>query len=217
MIRMRSILKLIFLTALMGMHSIAFGGASEVDDQLWASATITKDVSSHFTLEIEQQFRYRDQYSIMNKSISQFSIVGEATDFFKVSVAYRYTNIEDAIARRWQLAGTSTLRKKKLRASHRLQYQSERSSESDTEEQLRNKLTLRYSLWSRIAPYIEYEWFHLMGEKELIWRKYRAAAGIRINVPGPHVVKLYLRKQQQVNRKSPDRQNIVGLKYEFDL
>ena len=190
---------------------------NSTDDQLWVAAAISHKLFPVFTLELEQQFRYKDQYSTFDKSISQLTLSVDTRKAFKLDLGYRYTDSDDKIIRRVQLAGLTSIKFNRLRFSYRQQYQAESESGKDLKYELRNKLGIRYPLWTRLAPYAEYEWFHRFGEPTVEFRKYRATVGLRINLPGPQVLKLFLRRQRQVNRKTPDRQNIIGFKFEYEL
>jgi len=190
---------------------------NDTDDQIWVAAVVSHEFSPVFAVEIEQQLRYKDQYSTLDKSISQLTLSIDATKKFNLALGYRYTNSPDEINRRVQLAGSTSIKINRWRFNYRQQYQAEFESGIDAKYEVRNKFGVRYPLWARIVPYVEYEWFHSIDDPAFEYRKYRATTGFRINLRGQQVLKLFLRLQQQVNRKTPDRQNILGLKYEYDF
>lgn len=192
-------------------------GTGDTDDQIWIAGAVSHEFNPVFALELEQQIRYKDQYSTLDKTITQLALSVDVRKVFKLSLGYRYTNSDDEIIRRAQLAVSTSIKLNRWRFSYRQQYQAESESGEDLEYELRNKLGIRYPFWTRLATYAEYEWFHRIGDPPVELRKYRATAGLRVNLPGPQVLKIFLRRQQQVNRKNPDRQNILGLKYEYEL
>ena len=194
-----------------------FAGTNNSDDQIWVAGAVSHEIKPVFALELEQQFRYKDQYSTLDKTITQLALSVDVRKVFKLTLGYRYTNSGDEIIRRAQLAVSTSIKLNRWRFSYRQQYQAESESDEDLEYELRNKLGIRYLLWARLAAYAEYEWFHRIGDPPVELRKYRATTGLRVNLPGPQVLKIFIRRQQQVNRKNPDRQNILGLKYEYEL
>ncbi len=192
-------------------------GRTKVDEQLWTNIALQKSLTGWLDIELEEHLRLGDHYSTLKKNITQIGLSAGITRSINLTVAYRHSRLEDGAAWRRHLALTLKTRVGRLRIRHRLQAQAEKETAEVLEKYLRNKLTGRYALSNQLSPYIEAELYHLMENATAEYRKYRLALGVRVNLRANRTLKVFFRRQQEVNRKEPDRWNIVGLKYEYDF
>ncbi len=203
-------LLLIFAVPTLGIPQIA-------DEQLWASATIQKVLTPRVDLEYEQQIRLRDNYSTLHKSISELSLSYIILPKWKVTGAYRYERYPDEVGHRITLRARFKDKKKKVGYSYRLQFQSERVGGGELEKHLRNRITLRYSILSWLAPYIQGELFHLTSQEGMELKKYRQTIGFRLFITNAQLIKFFYREQKKVNVKNPDIFYIIGIGYELGI
>lgn len=187
------------------------------DNQLWAALVLTKDLPGKFDLELNQEIRYKDNFSTFKKSITEIGLFYKVNKHINTSVDYRYIAYRDKEGNRVGLTGRYKLTTGNFSHQYRAKLQQENIKGDETENSLRHKYTVRYRRTGGLSPYLAWEVFYQLGKGETGLYKYRFTVGTRTKLTKSSTAKLYYRLQQEVNRTNPDRTNIFGLEYEIEL
>lgn len=187
------------------------------DNQLWTALVLTKDLPGKFDLELNQEIRYKDNFSTLKKSITEIGLFYKVNKHINTSVDYRYIAYRDKTGRRLGLTGRYKLTTGNFSHQYRIKLQQEEIEDDEKENSLRHKYTVRYRRKGGLSPYLAVESFYHLGEGTTGMYKYRATTGVRKKLTKSSTAKLYYRLQREVNQANPDRINIFGFEYEIEL
>jgi hypothetical protein len=187
------------------------------DNQLWTAIVLTKDLPGKFDLELNQEIRYKDNFSTFKKSITEIGLFYSFSKHLNTSIDYRYIAYRDKTGRRVGLTGRYKLTTGKFSHQYRAKLQQELIEGDATENSLRHKYAVRYRRKGGFSPYLALELFYQLGESTTEMYKYRSTAGVRKKLSKSSTAKLYYRIQQEVNKSNPDKTNIFGFEYEIEL
>ena len=187
------------------------------DNQLWTALVLTKDLPGKFELELNQEIRYKDNFSTFKKSITEIGLFYKVNKHINTSVDYRYIAYRDKSGNRVGLTGRYKLTTGQFSHQYRIKLQQENIEGDETENSLRHKYTVRYNRKGGLTPYLAWEVFLHLEEGTTGMYKYRSTAGVSKKLTKSSTAKLYYRLQQEVNQSNPDRTNIFGFEYEIEL
>ncbi len=180
----------------------------------WIEFEVEKEFLKRFAFSITPEFRFQDQF-ILDEYMLQGKLSYEPFSFLSLAGSYRLgTEVkrqEDLNYSRIALDVQVSQDINRFEASFRTRYTNFRDSEEDEPgKYIRPRLKLEYDIkGNKITPYINYELFHNLSEKEL--HKYRIDAGVTRKIANLHRIGLYYRLHDYFTEK--ESIHILGIEY----
>ncbi len=190
------------------------------DKEIWTGISLDVPIVKKFGIELEQQLRYENNYSLLKWHITDFSVYYRITKWMKFSTTYRYRNNEN----KWQNNFYANLyfdkNIKSFKLLYRLRYFKKFIPKKRNEEYIRNKISIKYNkskMWFK--PYVALELFYLINNLKYTDRatKYRFYLGFDIPTFKRQSLTLYWMYQEDMNIKKIDISSIFGIFYDFEL
>jgi len=191
--------------------------AEAQDNQLWISIGVDVTLASRFNLELEQQLRFKDEFSTFKNTFTEASLAYEFSKSFSASSNYRFLRYPNEGRRRASISGQYKLKLYRFSLGYRLKLQRETESGESQEDWVRNRLALTYPITSGLSSYIELGAFHQVDSGEYDYRKYRLTWGVKNKLSAVHAIKGFIRYQEDVNITDPGRTLILGARYQISL
>lgn len=216
-----------FIYLLFLFASVHFSTIAQVNDAgLWLSINAEKKITPSLTLNLSEEFRFNENISELGSFFSDAGISYKISKMFRASANYRLTNkrnLNNSYTMRHRfyvdLAARKKIKPVTFLLRTRLQSFSESFSTPDKdspEYYLREKLSLKFDLDKKWAPYIYSEFYYsLNNPKGNYIDKMRYAAGLEYTVNRMHSFDFYYMIQNEMNIKNPERDFIIGLGYNF--
>ena len=128
---------------------------------------------------------------------------------------YRYAIFnKKKIKKRLGFGGSYKYKLHNVGFKYRTKYQKTYEHQNLPEELIRNKLSIVYKVKKKIHPYVSGELFHSLITSEYDFGEYRLSIGIALDLPQKNEAKIfYTYKKDDLNKKNPDRINIIGLAF----
>jgi hypothetical protein len=200
----------LFLLFLLGLSFVTI--AQQEDLELWGSLKFTKKVSKKGKFEFEEQVRWSDSISSYKKSFTNLSYEYKLHKRHAISINLRHTeNADNEKFARFCLDLQSDL---KLYKKIMLLCQRIRVQKSWDERNYLDKFYFR-AKWGLVwkgkfaSPYLDQEFFWKAQNAQEI-DKQRTTFGLAINISSQFRMKFFVRKQRELNRKSPDQITVIG-------
>ncbi len=193
--------------------------AQNEDLELWSSLTFSKKISAKLRFEMEEQVRWADSISEYKKSYSDISFRYKAYKAHSITASLRLINEADNdknIRAHLDLSSSLDIKKLALVFKQRLRIQ-----QSWDEFGILDKTYFR-SKWgiemkkNFIHPYIAHEFYWKLDPQRNLDQQ-RTTIGIAWNMSEDIKTKLFLRKQNEINKNNPDKLSIIGIgaRYKF--
>ncbi len=205
---------------LTGLSLAAQSDVSATDSELWVGHTFKLKINKKIRAELEQQTRINDNLGGLKSSFAEFGFRYKLADYLNFKLQYRYTVYDERRNRhRFSLDINlkEKLKKTPLTLKYRLRIQN--STVSYTGQNitfLRNQIGVEYNLSKLVDPFAEYESFYRLNLKNE-FRVNRYTLGLEWKVNKKIDLKTLYQVDQEFNVKSPERQNIVGVMFSYDL
>lgn len=129
------------------------------DAVLWSSVGLEKKINERLSAEIEQQFRFVENYSYLNNAFSELGVSYKITKEFKITGSFRLSNrfnerIGYFMQNRFTLDASYRLKVNKIAISFRTRFQNTFDSRGDRSNAIynRNKIALAYNVNNIINP-----------------------------------------------------------------
>jgi hypothetical protein len=162
---------------------------------LWTGVSLEKSLKKDWTFSLKQEFRFKENISAFNNTFSQAGVRYQLNRNFALEGKYRITwdkkkdgNFE--VQSRYSFDLRFKGRLDYISIYYRLRYQKEVegmdliSLDEPYEKYLRNRITIRYTEWKTIEPYVSAELFQLFEPYQTPRFHYmRFLVGVRYN-PG---------------------------------
>lgn len=188
--------------------------------ELWSGYTLKYKINQKYRLELEQQARTTSGLQDLRSAFAELGLRYKITDYLNLKPQLRYTlRNQDRNEVRMSLDCNVSHNFKdwRLKPKYRFRFQSTQVSYTGQNITiLRNQLELLYNLSKPADPYMEYENFYRLNSKNEV-RTHRYTMGIDWRINKRTDLKTYVRRDQEVNVKNPERQNVVGVELSFDL
>ncbi len=212
---MRSFL---LLLALLGIGLPAY--AQMESPELWSGYTLKYTIHKSLRAEAEQQFRTGDGLQNLRAAFLEGGLRYEITDYLHIKPQLRYT-IRNKDRNEFRMSLDANLswnfKKWNLRPGYRFRFQNTTVNYTGQNlTLLRNQLELEYNLSKLVDPYLEYENFYRLNDKNEV-RTHRYTLGAKWRLNKHTDLKTYLRRDNEVNVKDPEEENIIGMELSFDL
>ena len=217
--------KLIFI--LITTFSFSVSKAQVNDAALWTHISIEKNLSSFFSLELNQEFRLNENISELGTAFTEAGFQYKILNDIRIGASYRFIQrrrLDNSYSFRHQHAYFLTLRQEIgkfdfiVREKYQSRYSDINSSDDGKipEDVLRTRLTIRYDLVKRYAPFISAEFYYQLNNPEgNEIEKLRYQAGLNYELNKYHSFSLAYLIDKEINRNNPWTDYVIDLGYEF--
>ena len=197
--------------------SISVVHSKSIDDELWTGMELKKKITSKIKLELGQQIRLKDHWSLVHKTLTDLSLSYKILPFVEFSGGYRYNVYEDKEKSRINFDIKIDFN---IKYSPSLRFSLEQASEINEEPEdivVRNKLSFEYPLSKQITPYISYEIFHTIEDESFSYNQFRLGVGIKYEFNKDQSIKLFYIYEENLEKNEIENTNIWGLKYGYSF
>ena len=196
---------------------------------LWTGVEVEKEVKDDWTFSLKQELRLKTNMSEVNNYFTQAGVRYKINRNFSLAAKYRFTrNKKKDLSYQNRSRYSLDLRYKGrldfLTFYYRLRYQKEVESmrlfdiEEPYEKYVRNRITVRYTDFKKIEPYLSGELFQLFQQYEFPRIDYmRIEAGIRIATGDLGEFKLAWGFNRELQEANPATFYAVRINYTFEL
>lgn len=187
--------------------------AQNEDLELWASLKFSKKINSKLRFELEEQVRWADSISEYKKNFTDIGFRYRAFKMHSLSANIRlitegdndkYLRAHIDLSSAWNIKKISLILKQRLR----IQQSWDELGELD-KTYFRSKWGLEMKT-NFISPYIAHEFYWKIEDFTRL-NKQRSTIGIAWNMSGDIKTKLFLRRQNEINKNKPDQLSIIGI------
>jgi len=218
--------RLIIILGLSGFYTIV--NAQVKDIQLWTGPTVKYNISKKIRLDFEQQFRFKENISTYNYTLSEFGLKYKLFEYLDLKATFRQsflpsrntgTEISDNNKSRVYLDASTGIKifNTGIKAGYRFRY--EHSWENITlvpSDYLRNRFELDYNLSKLVDPYADWESFFRLNRKNE-FRQNRCRIGLNWNISKKLNIDSYYLYMKDINVKNPETNFIIGLQVEYSI
>jgi len=204
---------------------------SQNDDAgLWTGITFNIDISERLSLSFDEEIRFNDNVSKINKFFSQIGFSYNLSKSIEIGANYRFINKQNSdlsYSMRHRFHADLGLRTKAGRytLSTRIRYQTKYIDPYRTEDglipedYLRNKFAISYDIRkSTLTPYISYEYFYQANNPEgNEINKTWVTMGFKFRLKNRDRISLLYRLSQQYNVNDPLMTNIFIIGFSTKL
>lgn len=199
----------------------------------WMTFSFNKGLGEKFTLNLDQELRFKDNLSNFNLVFTNLGFTYKVTSFLKVSTVYRFIDKQKGdgsygIRNRLHTDFVFKIKPKKWSLGYRLRLQSEWRSfgyYSDLthvpEIYVRNLFKFRYKLNYLISPYVGTELRWQLQNPRLPWGngldRSRLICGLDYNINKKMALGTYFLYQKRWNRSDPQTLYIIGLEFGISI
>ena len=196
---------------------------------LWTGVEIEKEVKDDWTFSLKQELRLKTNMSEVNNYFSQAGVRYKINRNFALEAKYRFTrnrkqDLSYENRSRYSLDLRYRGRLDFLRFDYRLRYQKEVDGmglfdpEAPYEKYVRNRISVRYTDFKKIEPYLSGEFFQLFQRYETPRFHYmRLEAGTRIETGDLGEFKVAWGFNREFQAVQPATFFIVRVNYTFEL
>lgn len=204
------------------------------DASLRLRVAVEKKINQKQELYSKVQFRMSDNFSSFNYASWDIGISNKITKGISLSLSYVFTTkrrydiemFEYRIRHRFYANINFKHDFGNFRISNRNQFQSDIeednriSSELNPEYFYRNKTTIKYQGFKKVAPFVYYEWYLRMNNKknweDFLYRQ-RASVGLEYQIKKRKSIELYYMYQYQTKRRGPDNIHAFYVTYNYSF
>ena len=205
---------LLFFLALLPLFSMA----QNEDLELWSSVKFSKKINSKLRFELEEQVRWADSISVYKKNYTDIGISYKAFKGHSLSANLRLVNQADNEKHfRAHMDLNSSINVKLsivLKQRIRIQQSWDELGAYD-KTYFRSKWGIEMKT-DFINPYIAHEFYWKLDQQTNLDQQ-RSTLGISWNMSEDIKIKLFLRKENEINKNKPDKLSIIGIgaRYKF--
>ena len=193
------------------------------DAQLWSWVGISKKITKQMTGAIEQQLRLDHNVSFPKNIFTEARISYRLNKMFKYTLSYRFMNrgqTEGGFVTGNRVTGDLRVRykSKPLIFTYRNRVQREYRVEEGGFRQIdynRNKIALAFDLDKKYSPFIAFELYYHINDKE--FNKNRYTVGVDFDLKNRNEFYVFYRLQQEynVNKRAIDYVLGIGFSHSF--
>lgn len=202
--------------------------AQETDAQLWTRMALKWDPSDNTRLYIEEDIRFRENFSKLNKFHTEVGISQDLNKTWEIGGFYRWISLKDAYGSydfRHRLATQLTYNYEvddwKFWITPRLQFTFDDFNHSENwqipETYLRGEIGVSYQSFNgKTEPYADFEIWHKIrkGLPDFV-DQYRLTAGVEYKIDRNRRWDFFARYQQEIQVNNPLTALIVGVGYTY--
>lgn len=199
----------------------------------WMTIGFNKELGKNFGLSIDQEARFKDNFTSINLFYTNVGINYRITKFLKVSLVYR--NIQKrkddgsyGFRSRIYTDFAFKFKPGKWTLAYRARFQAEwrqagynRENGNLPEVFLRNLFKFGYEVGPHLIPYIGSEFRFQLQNPRIPWGngfdRQRLIAGMDYKVNDMHTIGAYFLHQKEYNVNDPQTLYIIGLEYTISI
>lgn len=216
--QVRSVMKtrlLLFFLALSPLISVA----QNEDLELWSSVKFIKKINAKLRFELEEQIRWADSISVYKKNYTNLGISYKVFNEHSLSANLRLVNKvnnDNYFRAHVDLSSAVDVKKLSIILKQRLRIQQswdELGAYDKTYFRSRWGIEMKTKF---INPYITHEFYWKLDQQANLDQQ-RSTIGISWNMSEDIKTKLFLRKENEINKNNPDKLSIIGVgaRYKF--
>ena len=189
------------------------------DDELWLKSEIELPVSKDVDFSFSQQFRFEEEISKFNASLTDFGLSYKINKSFKLSGTYRLKRVPDEIYNEYHLNGYFDEKIfSELKFNFRTRFQTRVPRGKENSYNLRLRPHLSYKLSDVFSPYFGVEYYYrFLYEDGDRFNKSRFFIGTDIDITKDYSLKIYYMLQREFNEKKPLSSNILGISFKYEI
>ena len=205
------------------------------DAGMWATLSLQHPLNKKISLVVDQEFRLKENYQRINLFYTNLGIDYKLNKYIKISPTYRAIQkkrLEGTYSYRHRLMLDVTVKKKlnKITIGERIRYQAEvqdfyTSKKGKLVEQfLRFKTDLKYSVASKITPFISCEFRYQIHaprgdgpDYDKAFHRVRNVLGAEYEINKKNSFSLYYLYQTEFDISTPESIYILGLAYTLEF
>lgn len=187
--------------------------AQNDDLELWSSLKFSKDISKKIRFELEEQIRWADSLSQYKKNFTDIGLKYELHKRHSLAMNLRIVDefdTEKYMRVQFDLNSGLSFKNMPIVFKQRLRYQHVWDEFGEFDKSLvRAKWACQWKEYD-VKPYFAHElYWPLQQFGEL--SKQRSTLGVQWSMTNAMKIKMFLRKQNEMNKKNPDRLSIIGI------
>jgi len=219
--------RLIYLFILLMIVSMPVAGQYQ-DLQLWSSVGIRTDITPKLRIGIEEEARFFENISLLDKLNSDLTVDYEIFDGVRVGLLYRLiTNRQKdsdyELKHRFSasLAAEKQTGPWKLGVNLKLQKTYDEFLHSDDWYLPKNYFRVEGEVSrplnrNRTEPYATLEWWYYLPQgQQAFFDQYRLTLGVKHKLAKDHRINVYYRIQQEIQVEDPLFAHVLGIGYLF--
>ncbi|CAG0971068.1 hypothetical protein FLAV_01241 [Flavobacteriales bacterium] len=197
------------------------------DAVLWSSLGIEKKINERINAELEQQFRFIENYSYLNNAFTELSVSYKLTKEFKLAGSYRLSNrfnerVGHYMRNRYSIDASYRYKIKKMAFTFRTRFQNTSDNRGDRENAIysRNKIAFAYSVNNYINPSIYADFYsplNLGSDAAGIIDRYRLGISNELKASKKISVSSAFIFQKSVGVSNPPKDYIVSIGLYYKL
>ncbi|MBI5324599.1 MAG: DUF2490 domain-containing protein [Ignavibacteriae bacterium] len=191
--------------------------AQKKDTELWTGFAIDIPIWENLSFEPSEEFRFDNGISQLKSAITDLGLKYKINKYFKVAATYRLHVRPELPNHALYLKGYFRYNFEPLDFTYKLTYKKKFEEFNQTQEHIRNKVTLEYEASKLIRPFIAYELFYRLNYKKGDrFDNYRFYLGCNLRINKDHEIQLYYMREEEINMKKPNSSDIIGIFYNID-
>jgi len=196
-----------------------FSMAQNEDLELWSSVKFSKKINAKLRFELEEQVRWADSISVYKKNYTDIGFRYKPLKMHSLSANLRLINESDNdkhFRAHIDLSSEMNINKLSLILKQRLRVQQSWDELGEFDKTyFRSKWGIEMKT-NFISPYIAHEFYWKLEQKNNLDQQ-RSTIGIAWDMSEDIKTKLFLRKENEINKNNPDKLNIIGIgaRYKF--
>lgn len=199
------------------------------DAGLWASANLSKKISSDFRLTLTEEVRLFENFSEVGAFLTEIGGEYRLSKSFDVGVGYRFTNkkqLDDTYSKRHRYFFSVDYKRKDkrittgVRVKYLSQYSDIYSSEDGSvpKNYLRSKLGFKYDTNKKYTPFITGEmFFHVNNPEGWLFDNYRISAGIEYDLTKRSQVEIRYLINKEIQVYDPWTLYVFAISWNYKL
>jgi hypothetical protein len=168
-------------------------------------------------LDCEQSLRLSGTEQSFKQTFTELTFSYKIINDLSVIIPIRYAIFDDKVKNRISLGGSYKIGMKPFKVKFKTRFQRTHEKDKEPDEFYRNKIYAHYELTKKLEPFFTYEVFHPANSNDNSLNEYRFSLGTDFDLPRKRSLKLYYQfKVEDLNKKSPDKANIIGLAFSLN-
>ena len=171
-----------------------------------------------FKIEFKQGLWLSGQELSFKQTLTEVDLSYKINNRFNIFIPFRYAIFKDEIKKRISFGGSYKYNLKTLSFRYKSRFQRVYEQDNKLEETFRNKFSVINKLKKDFELFLSAELFNPLdqnGDNKI--NEYRISFGTNTGFSKNKSIKTYYTfKAEDINKKSPDITNIIGLSYNFN-
>lgn len=191
--------------------------AQNKDFGVWTGVKVSKDITKEWKIIGEVQSRFNQNATSWASNYFQVESSYKVAKFYKIAVAYRFTNRAEAAENRIDVDQNFKYKIQHNSFQIRLKYQNSFTSSGSDEQRIRVRFKYSYKVNKKFKPYLKAQYFYTLKNDYSDWDQQRYGIGTLLRVAKRNYVDVFYNFDFEKNVANPDAKYILGVKYKLEL